>query len=279
MNSTITRSLIQSGLAVALCSSMALAAPLIIATSEQASCSGGSSTVSITLDSTTYSFYGASSQLWFHFKPALGNEIVRPEPTGNPAIFTGLPNGIYSLTITTAQGSGGSGSTTYPITVSCTASVQYKCMEFVTWRTSNNASMSPVLASGLNPLEPPMTGTYSSYVANPASAGGVAVGGATIEAAATDCHGKTATTFNANAAWGESFCTSVSCPICVSQNGQADSYGRVFQGAYREVWAIDRFLEIPGTPQHYNKVAGYKVQCNAIVVTPENTLQGNIAPF
>ena len=156
---------------------------------------------------------------------------------------------------------------------------KYTCMEFVTWRTSNNASMSPVLQSGLNPLEPPMTGTYASYAANPASAGGVTVSGATIETAATDCHGKTAATFNANPAYGESFCTSTSCPVCVSQNGQADSYGRVFQGAFREVYAIDRFLEIAETPQHYNKVAGYKVQCNAIVVTPENTLQGNIAPF
>jgi hypothetical protein len=157
----------------------------------------------------------------------------------------------------------------------------YTCMEFVTWRTSNNASMSPVLSSGINPLEPPMTGTAAGYLANPASAGGVPVSGVTITAAASDCHGKTAATFNANAAFGLPFCTSASCPVCVSQNGR-----------YHEVWAIDRFLEISEPPtstpwhtpvnpatQRYNKVAGYKVDCNAIVVTQESGLVGGVAPF
>jgi hypothetical protein len=66
---------------------------------------------------------------------------------------------------------------------------------------------------------------------------------------ASECHQYTRTLFQGNAAWGT---PSLVC---------ANSNGRNFTGPTITVWAIDRFKEISETPQLYNRVISYVVDC------------------
>ncbi len=99
----------------------ALAAPLIIATSVTSNCKveedNSVSTVAVTLNTVTASFYG--SGLFYHFTPASGTTQSFPSPSGSPKTFA-LAAGTYSLTITTNISptyAGASGSPAYSVTV------------------------------------------------------------------------------------------------------------------------------------------------------------------
>ncbi len=99
----------------------ATAAPLIIATNVAAKCKilpdGTAATVAVTLNNTTYSFYGQS--LVFRFTPnPTGPLQPIPMPAGssNPVNLAVSP-GVYVLTITNQMAPGGSTSVDYNVTV------------------------------------------------------------------------------------------------------------------------------------------------------------------
>jgi hypothetical protein len=134
-------------------------------------------------------------------------------------------------------------------TNSVAAANSFTCMEFVTWKAM------PGSATGTVPIAP-TTGTVST------PSGGQTVSGATITLAATACHHDAGNAFHASA-WSNP------SRVCATRGGQTVT-----------VWAIDRFLQIPLTPQRYNRVAGYTVHCigTAGSVTPA-TFMGGILPF
>ena len=137
----------------------------------------------------------------------------------------------------------------------------YQCWEFATWKTSLGTT-------GVNPLIPPMAGPMSLYLPGTLTTpGGEPVSGATIEAAASDCHAKTRAHFKADTKWAMS-----------NYNALCSSTFKPGQSGTITVYAIDRFREIAENPQRYNKVAGYVVTCGNSV-TPDNALQGGILPF
>lgn len=124
----------------------------------------------------------------------------------------------------------------------------YTCMGFVTWKSTPLSPPGPV-QTGINPYPE------------------VQVSGNPIRIAASDCHGKTNTSFKADPGWTPK-------AVCQSYPGHPDAYGRTFNGIRRTmiVWAIDRFKEIAETPQLYNRVNGYTVRCQDGQVVPR-TLQ------
>lgn len=91
------------------------------------------------------------------------------------------------------------------------------------------------------------------------------VSGATITLAATACHLHARQLFQNNVAW---YTPSLVC---------ANSNGRNFTGPNITVWAIDRFKEISESPQRYNRVDSYVVNCGS--VTWNHTLQGSVPAF
>lgn len=99
----------------------ATAAPQIIATNVAAKCKilpdGTATTVSVTLNNTTYSSYGQS--LVFHFRPnptGASQDIPMPAGSSNPVTLAVSP-GVYTLQITNQMAPGGSTSVNYNVTV------------------------------------------------------------------------------------------------------------------------------------------------------------------
>lgn len=99
----------------------ATAAPLIIATNVAAKCKilpdGTAATVMVTLNNTTYSFYGQS--LVFKFTPnttGTPQNIQMPAGSSNPVSLAVSP-GVYTLQITNQMAPGGSASANYNVTV------------------------------------------------------------------------------------------------------------------------------------------------------------------
>jgi len=99
----------------------ATAAPYIIATNVAAKCKilpdGTAATVTVTLNSTTYSFYGQS--LVFHFTPnttGVAQHIPMPAGSSNPVTLAVSP-GVYTLQITNQMAPGGNTSPNYNVTV------------------------------------------------------------------------------------------------------------------------------------------------------------------
>jgi hypothetical protein len=119
------------------------------------------------------------------------------------------------------------------------AAQSYTCMGFVTFKST------PTLPPG-----PPQTGI------NPYAE--VQVSGNPIRIAASDCHGKTNTSFQGDPGWTPQ-------AVCESYSGHPDKFGRTFTGIVRtmDVWAIDQFKEIAETPQLYNRVNRYTVTCRS----------------
>ncbi|MFD3262959.1 hypothetical protein [Phenylobacterium ferrooxidans] len=99
----------------------ATAAPLIIATNVAAKCKilpdGTAATVTVTLNNTTYNFYGQS--LVYHFTPnttGVAQHIPMPAGSSNPVTLAVSP-GVYILQITNQMASGGNTSVNYNVTV------------------------------------------------------------------------------------------------------------------------------------------------------------------
>lgn len=99
----------------------ATAAPLIIATNVAAKCKilpdGTATTVTVTLDSTTYNFYGQS--LVYHFTPTttgVAQHLQMPAGSSNPVTLAVSP-GVYTLQITNQVAPGGNTSAVYNVTV------------------------------------------------------------------------------------------------------------------------------------------------------------------
>ena len=99
----------------------AAAAPLIIATNVAAKCKilpdGTAATVMVTLNNTTYSFYGPS--LVYHFTPTtsgVAQHLPMPAGSSNPVTLAVSP-GVYILQITNQMAPGGSTSVNYNVTV------------------------------------------------------------------------------------------------------------------------------------------------------------------
>lgn len=99
----------------------ATAAPLIIATNVAAKCKilpdGTATTVTVTLNNTTYSFYGQS--LVYHFTPnttGVAQHLPMPAGSSNPVTLAVSP-GVYTLQITNQMAPGGSASPNYNVTV------------------------------------------------------------------------------------------------------------------------------------------------------------------
>ena len=99
----------------------AAAAPLIIATNVAAKCKilpdGTAATVMVTLNNTTYSFYGPS--LVYHFAPTtsgVAQHLPMPAGSSNPVSLAVSP-GVYTLQITNQMAPGGSASANYNVTV------------------------------------------------------------------------------------------------------------------------------------------------------------------
>ena len=99
----------------------AAAAPLIIATNVAAKCKilpdGTAATVMVTLNNTTYSFYGPS--LVYHFTPTtsgVAQHLPMPAGSSNPVSLAVSP-GVYTLQITNQMAPGGSASANYNVTV------------------------------------------------------------------------------------------------------------------------------------------------------------------
>jgi hypothetical protein len=109
------------------------AAPLIIATSIIPMCNGNVANLTVTLDSTTYAFYGDS--LYYHFDPPSAGTLAGL--LGNPAEvqlpLTFAAGSSHTLLITTSAAStGGSTSQSYPITMpACGSTANSKGM---TWK-------------------------------------------------------------------------------------------------------------------------------------------------
>lgn len=99
----------------------ATAAPLIIANNVAAECTilpdGTAATVTVTLNNTTYNFYGQS--LVFHFTPnPTGAPQAIPMPAGSSRTVTlALSPGVYALQITNQMAPGGNASVNYNVTV------------------------------------------------------------------------------------------------------------------------------------------------------------------
>ncbi|MES2724384.1 MAG: hypothetical protein V4656_14620 [Pseudomonadota bacterium] len=99
----------------------ATAAPLIIATNVAAKCKilpdGTAATVAVTLNNTTYSFYGSS--LVYHFTPnTTGVAQHLPMPAGSSNTVTlAVSPGVYTLEITNQMAPGGNASALYNVTV------------------------------------------------------------------------------------------------------------------------------------------------------------------
>ena len=99
----------------------ATAAPLIIATNVAPKCTilpdGTAATVMVTLNNTTYNFYGQS--LAYHFTPnttGVAQHLPMPVGSSNPVTLAVSP-GVYTLQITNQMGPGGSTSANYNVTV------------------------------------------------------------------------------------------------------------------------------------------------------------------
>jgi len=107
-------------LALTALSSESWAGPYIIATNVAAKCAGRDATlttVSVTLNNTTHSFYG--TQLFYHFTPnpnGLAATLSTPVSNPNPVPLF-LQPGKYNLQITNQATPGGSSSPTYSVTV------------------------------------------------------------------------------------------------------------------------------------------------------------------
>jgi hypothetical protein len=109
------------------------AGPLIIATSIISGCSGNVASLTVTLNPTTYGFYG--DNLYYHFDPPSAGALAGV--LGNPAEVqippTLVAGSSHTLLITTSAAStGGSTSQNYPITVpACGSTANSKGM---TWK-------------------------------------------------------------------------------------------------------------------------------------------------
>jgi hypothetical protein len=238
--------------------STAAAGPLILATAEVPGCSGNTSNVSVTLNSETYSFFGG--QLWFHFTNSSGTQLPAIQETvGNPVVLPLAP-GTYSLTITTAQGSGGSGSPTYPgITVASCGGGQtggiapntYTCQEQVTTgQVPQSGVTSTQIASGKWTPVPGHSGinTLGTTMVPATSV-------PAIRYAASECHNAARMAFKANTSWSNP------AKVCIRNNG----FNHYTQSTTYVVEAIDSFKEIPPPP--YNRVDGFAVTCDGAQVT------------
>ncbi|MDZ4052963.1 MAG: hypothetical protein U1E24_06820 [Phenylobacterium sp.] len=99
----------------------ATAAPLIIADNVAAKCTilpdGTAATVTVTLNNTTYNFYGQS--LVFHFTPnTTGAPQAIPMPAGSTkAVTLPVSPGVYTLRISNQTAPGGNTSVNYNVTV------------------------------------------------------------------------------------------------------------------------------------------------------------------
>ena len=237
--------------------STAAAGPLILATAEVPGCSGNTSNVSVTLNSETYSFFGGT--LWFHFTNGSGNSTVIQETAGNPVVLPLAP-GTYSLTITTAQGTGGSGSPQYSgITVTSCGGGQtggiapntYTCQEQVTTGQVPQAGVtSAQIASG---KWTPVSGHSGINTLGTTMVPATSV--PAIRYAASECHNATRLAFKANTAWSDP------AQVCIRNNG----FNHYTQPTTYVVEAIDSFKEI--APPPYNRVDGFAVTCNGAQVT------------
>lgn len=99
----------------------ATAGPLIIATNVAAKCKilpdGTATTVAVTLNSVTQSFYGQS--LVFHFTPnttGVAQHLTMPAGSSNVVTLAVSP-GVYTLQISNQMAPGGSTSVNYNVTV------------------------------------------------------------------------------------------------------------------------------------------------------------------
>jgi hypothetical protein len=205
---------------------------------------------------------GAISPFAFRLPPGTWTLTVWSPPPGWPG------NGI-------AFGAGGASSAPSAVTVAypagaCPAAVKYTCMEFVTFKTE---------VAGESGLEPMTT---------------VPVNGMTPTDAASECHAYTRYSFGINMgpippyptppapnpslkAWSDP------AEVCKSYAGHPDAYGRKFTGTTRTVQVIDRFAEISGSPQLYNRVAEYTVHCikgkEVGPIKRDTTLAGGVQPL
>jgi hypothetical protein len=123
----------------------------------------------------------------------------------------------------------------------------YTCMEYVTWQAGS--------VTGLQLL-----GTTMVITGSPST-----------------CHKDTRKAFQRSPEWSDPN------QLCLSF-GQPDKYGRVFTSPSRTVWAIDRFMELPSTPQRYNRVDAFTVTCYPGTTVPpavkwDHTLKSPVLPF
>ena len=124
----------------------------------------------------------------------------------------------------------------------------YTCMEFVTWQAGSVAGLTQI--------------------------GTTMVSGST---ATSKCHAATRQALQSSPEWSDPN------QLCLS-SGQPDKYGRVFTSPSRTVWAIDRFKEMPSTPQRYNRVDALTVTCYPGTTLPpvvkwDHTLKSPVFPF